>query len=79
MPVATGDSVRVSVCAWLCVAVRAAADERQQESSGRQDQITAVRALLLISFLVPKLIVRFNGHLLFFISVFEFHKPSDLF
>lgn len=77
MPVATGDSVRVRVC--VCVAVCAVADERQQEPSGRQDQITAVRALLLISFLVPKLIVRFNGHLLFFINVFEFHKPSDLF
>lgn len=47
-------------------------------SSGREDQIIAVRAMLLISFLVPKLIVKFNRHLLFFITVFELHEPSDL-
>lgn len=35
--------------------------------------------MLLISFRVPKLIVQFNRHLLFFINVFEFHKPSDFF
>lgn len=46
-------------------------------SSGRQDQVIAVRAILLIRFLVPKLIVKFNWHLLFFISVFELHEPSD--
>lgn len=35
--------------------------------------------MLLISFQVPKLIVQFNRHLLFFINVFELHKPSDFF
>lgn len=48
-------------------------------SSGRRDQIIAVRVMLLISYLFPKLIVLFQRHLLFFISVFGFQKPSDLF
>lgn len=39
----------------------------------------AVKAVLLISFLLPKLIVQFNRHLLFFINVFELHQPRDFF
>jgi hypothetical protein len=53
------------------------ANEQPQISSGKQDQIIAVRVMLLISFLFPDLIVQFNRHLLFFINVFELHKPSD--
>lgn len=57
--------------------VHVMANEHPQRFSGRQDQIIAVRAMLLISFLFQKLIVQFHRHLLFFINVFELHKPSD--
>lgn len=57
----------------------APANERPQISSARQDQIIAVEVVLLISFLVPKLIVQFNRHLLFFMNMFELRKLSDFF
>ena len=61
------------------MSVCAVANGHQWISSGRQDQITAVRTMLLISFLFPKLIVKLNRHLLFFLSVFELQELSDLF
>lgn len=66
--------VHECACTSVCMSIYV----HESISSGREDQIIAVRAMLLISFLFPKLIVKFNRHLLFFVSVFELHEPSDL-